>query len=193
MSGPRSGSRDRVREARPRRVEDGGARSVDPAVEVGVEPAATRGDPRVDEPRGRVRPRGRRRARCASTSRTSGQTSVARRSCVAALFIAAVTLASVCFRFFATSVVSSSTRCTEPYAKFESPAPDVRRGTVVPVHDRAGRRVDRPARGPRTGGIRASRTRRSRRSAAPGRPRARAAEAARSRRTRCRDRRRRTS
>ena len=52
-----------VREAAPQGVQHGGARRVDPAVEVGVEPAPSRGEPLVEAPRGRDRARRPRSAR----------------------------------------------------------------------------------------------------------------------------------
>jgi hypothetical protein len=104
----------------------------------------------------------------ASTSRSTGQTRISRRSWVAAPFIAPTTLASVCFGRRWMPAQSRSTRCTGPHVHSSS-APAYPRRLVVPVEDHARSRVDRlRVRG--GGRSPATRTRRVPSSAAPGRP-----------------------
>ena len=62
-----------------------------------VEAASTGCAPRVDERGGRLGARARRRPGLEHIARRAARRAPTRRSCVAALFIAAVTLASVCF------------------------------------------------------------------------------------------------
>lgn len=110
---PEHGSHDRVRKPWPGGVQDSCPGMVDLPVELPVDLAcsATR-HASTSVTAASARALGAVPVR--STALIDGETSVTRRSCVAAAFVAPVTPTSVCFRVLASAGRRSSTRCTEP-------------------------------------------------------------------------------